>query len=103
MKQIRIAATADGLINTSRYASEWMAGSTMNVWMLRARLAEALLICGADSYRVETRDQRTAPSDSNKASSHPDAVEPVAVDRARVRCLSSELRRVRAGTQMPAL
>lgn len=56
MKQIRIASVeAVSEIEGQRFVCEWMEGSLMNRWFLKARLAEALSVHGAESHWLETR------------------------------------------------
>lgn len=56
MQQIRISCS-DHSVQTGmrRFDCEWMEGSQMNRWLLRARLAEALQTHGPHSHWLETR------------------------------------------------
>lgn len=57
MEQIRIASTQVQVSESGqRFVCEWMAGSLMNRWLLKNRLAEALRLHGPDSHWIETRD-----------------------------------------------
>ena len=56
MKQIRIASV--GTVSEAegrRFVCEWMEGSLMNKWFLKARLADALAVHGVDSHWIEAR------------------------------------------------
>lgn len=56
MQQIRISCAAGSVQdNCRRFDCEWMEGSQMNRWLLRARLAEALAAHGPHSHWLETR------------------------------------------------
>jgi hypothetical protein len=56
MQQIRISCDDHSVhVGKRRFDCEWMEGSQMNRWLLRARLAEALAAHGPHSHRLETR------------------------------------------------
>lgn len=56
LQQIRIACDAPSVrSNGRRFDCEWMEGSQMNRWLLRARLAEALAEHGPHSHWLEAR------------------------------------------------
>lgn len=56
MQQIRIARNPEGpAFNGRDFACEWMEDCQMNRWLLKARLADSALACGATSHRLETR------------------------------------------------
>jgi hypothetical protein len=57
MQQVRIATSLSSQKPTERYSCEWMEGSMMNRWLLKARLAEALAAHGQDTHWMETRDK----------------------------------------------
>ncbi|GHD04356.1 hypothetical protein GCM10007320_65150 [Pseudorhodoferax aquiterrae] len=57
MKQVRIATSLPTQLPTERFSCEWMEGSMMNRWFLKARLAEALAAHGLDTHWIETRDK----------------------------------------------
>ncbi|KQP14523.1 hypothetical protein [Pseudorhodoferax sp. Leaf265] len=55
MQQIRISSGESFISGKRRFDCEWMEGSQMNRWLLRARLAEALAEHGPHSHWLETR------------------------------------------------
>lgn len=55
MNQIRIAHDVKVASTIGRFSTAWMVASTMNFWLLKARLAEALVRHGAGSHWIETR------------------------------------------------
>ncbi|GHC85031.1 hypothetical protein GCM10007320_29690 [Pseudorhodoferax aquiterrae] len=57
MKQVRIATSLSAQLPTERFTCEWMEGSMMNRWLLKARLSEALAAHGEDTHWIETRDK----------------------------------------------
>ena len=59
MNQIRIAHDQKVALANGRFSTAWMVASTMNLWLLKARLAEALAWHGAGSHWIET--QAVAP------------------------------------------
>lgn len=57
MQQVRISTSLPPQSPTERFTCEWMEGSMMNRWLLKARLAEALVAHGERTHWIETRDK----------------------------------------------
>jgi len=70
MKQIRIASAFNsGLVAGRSFATEWMAASLMNQWMLKNRLTEARALHGHETHWMECRDEH-APNGRRLESNH---------------------------------
>jgi hypothetical protein len=54
MNQIRIAHDEKVAPAKARFSTSWMVASSMNLWLLKARLAEALARHGAGSHWIES-------------------------------------------------
>jgi hypothetical protein len=72
MNQIRIAHDEEVAPVKERFSTAWMVASSMNLWLLRARLAEALARHGSGSHWIET--YAVAHGEHTPAPQPPDAV-----------------------------
>ncbi|WP_156373367.1 hypothetical protein [Pseudorhodoferax sp. Leaf267] len=92
MKQIRIASNKElPQVRGEYFCSEWMAASSMNLWMLKARLVHALAQHGPESHWIEAREaglhEKVAEAASAESPSL-DTVRPLIPYSGRARAIS---------------